>query len=176
MHSQPTNRNTSKYFLGRLDYNKGAFTSAQIATSKLFIRDSNTYRLAPSSPHNETALEEGAFLHTGKPSSEEELLKSQLLNYSTPPPYWDLGRTNSPTSARRGLGNIRIWATPPKRLVFWDDAPKSFKWYQSHAPNLVVCVSDVRQCRSPNGHSPVTRCRGVTARLLHGVESMEHLT
>ena len=38
---------------------------------------------------------------------------------------WDLGRTNSPTSARRenGLENIRIWATPPKRLVFWDGAP-----------------------------------------------------
>ena len=38
---------------------------------------------------------------------------------------WDLGRTNSPTSARRGdgLGHIRIWATPPKRLVFWDGAP-----------------------------------------------------
>ena len=36
-----------------------------------------------------------------------------------------MGRTNSPTSARRGdgLGYIRIWATPPKRLVFWDGAP-----------------------------------------------------
>jgi len=33
---------------------------------------------------------------------------------------WDLGRTNSPTSARRGdsHGYIRIWATPPRRLVF----------------------------------------------------------
>ena len=38
--------------------------------------------------------------------------------------YWDLGRTNSPTSVRRGdgLGYIRIWATPSKRLVFWDGA------------------------------------------------------
>ena len=38
---------------------------------------------------------------------------------------WDLGRINSPTSARRGdgLGFIRIWATPPNRLVFWDGAP-----------------------------------------------------
>ena len=37
----------------------------------------------------------------------------------------DLGRTNSPTSARRGdgLGFIRIWATPSNRLVFWDGAP-----------------------------------------------------
>ena len=37
---------------------------------------------------------------------------------------WDLGRTNSPTSARRGdgLGYIKIWATPPDRLVFWDGA------------------------------------------------------
>jgi len=23
--------------------------------------------------------------------------------------------------------------------------------YQSHAPNLVVCVGDIRWCRSPNG-------------------------
>ena len=35
---------------------------------------------------------------------------------------WDLGRTNGPTSARHGdgFGFIRIWATPPNRLVFWD--------------------------------------------------------
>ena len=34
-------------------------------------------------------------------------------------------RTNSHTSARHGdgLGYIRIWATLPKRLVFWDGAP-----------------------------------------------------
>ena len=33
--------------------------------------------------------------------------------------YWDLGRTNSPTLARRGddLGFIRIWATPLNRLI-----------------------------------------------------------
>ena len=38
---------------------------------------------------------------------------------------WDLGRTNSLTSARRGngLGYIRISVTPPRRLVFWDGAP-----------------------------------------------------
>ena len=38
-----------------------------------------------------------------------------------------MGRTNSPTSARRGdgLGYIRIWATPPNRLVFWDGAPST---------------------------------------------------
>ena len=38
---------------------------------------------------------------------------------------WDLGRTNSPTSARHGdgIGYIRIWATPPRKLVFWDGAP-----------------------------------------------------
>ena len=38
---------------------------------------------------------------------------------------WDLGRTNSPTSVKRGDGlrYIRIWATPPKRLVFWDGTP-----------------------------------------------------
>ena len=56
---------------------------------------------------------------------------------------WDLGRTNSPTSVRHGddLVFIRIWATTPIRLVFWDSAPSPYKWYQSHAPNLVVCVS-----------------------------------
>ena len=36
-----------------------------------------------------------------------------------------LGRTNSLTSVRHGddLGFIRIWATPPNRLVVWDGAP-----------------------------------------------------
>ena len=35
---------------------------------------------------------------------------------------WDLGRTNSPTLTRRGddLRYRRIWATPPRRLVFWN--------------------------------------------------------
>jgi len=39
--------------------------------------------------------------------------------------YWDLDRTNNPTSARYrdGLGYIRIWVTLPRRLVFWDGAP-----------------------------------------------------
>jgi len=52
--------------------------------------------------------------------------------------------------ARRGddLGYIRIWATPRRKLVFWDGALIPYKWYQSHAPNLVVCVGDVR---SPQG-------------------------
>ena len=33
-------------------------------------------------------------------------------------------RTNSPTSARHedGLGYTRIWATPHRRIAFWDDA------------------------------------------------------
>ena len=54
-----------------------------------------------------------------------------------------------PTSARHGDGleYIRIWATSPRRLIFWDSAPSSYKWYQSHAPNLVVCVGDVRPPR-----------------------------
>ena len=36
-----------------------------------------------------------------------------------------MGRTNSLTSAKLGdgLGFIRIWATLPRRLVFWDGAP-----------------------------------------------------
>ena len=40
-----------------------------------------------------------------------------------------MGRTNSLTSARRrdGLGYIRIWATPPQRLVSWDGAPSPTK-------------------------------------------------
>ena len=41
---------------------------------------------------------------------------------------WDLGRTHSPTSTKYGdgLAYIRIWATPPKRLVFWDGAPSPY--------------------------------------------------
>ena len=37
------------------------------------------------------------------------------------------------------LGYIRIWVTPPRRIVFWDGAPSPYNWYQSHAPNL-ACV------------------------------------
>ena len=53
---------------------------------------------------------------------------------------WDLDQTNSPTLARHGdgLGDIMIWAIPPNWLTFWDGAPVPYKWYQSHAPNLVV--------------------------------------
>jgi len=41
----------------------------------------------------------------------------------------NLGRTNSPTSARHGdgIGFIRIWATPPNRLVFWDGVPSPYR-------------------------------------------------
>jgi len=38
-------------------------------------------------------------------------------------PYcWDLSRTNSPTSVRHedGFEYIRILATPPRKLIFWD--------------------------------------------------------
>jgi len=44
---------------------------------------------------------------------------------------WDLSRTNCPTSARYGDGfeYIRIWVIPPRRLVFWDGVPSSYKWY-----------------------------------------------
>jgi len=66
-------------------------------------------------------------------------------------------RTNSPTSARHGdsLGYIRIWTTPPRRLVFWNGAPSPYKWYQSHA--LVVCVDDVR---SPQGAKALALAEG----------------
>jgi len=42
---------------------------------------------------------------------------------------WDLGRTNSPTSARHGdgLGYIRIWAIPLRRLVFLGWCPESLQ-------------------------------------------------
>ena len=55
---------------------------------------------------------------------------------------WDLGRTNSPTSARHrdSLEFIKIWATPPKKLIFYDDAPSPYKWYQNHAPNLLSWI------------------------------------
>ena len=51
-------------------------------------------------------------------------------------------RTNSPTSARHeySLEYIRIWATPRRRLVFWDDVLTPYKWYQRHTPNLIMCV------------------------------------
>ena len=55
---------------------------------------------------------------------------------------WDLGRTNSPTSVRRGdgLGYIRIWATPPRRLVFWDGAPSPSSGIRaSHVSRGIVC-------------------------------------
>ena len=50
-------------------------------------------------------------------------------------------QTNSPTLVRQedGLRYIRIWATPPRRLVFCDGALSPYKWYQSHAPDLVMC-------------------------------------
>jgi len=40
-----------------------------------------------------------------------------------------LGRTDSPTSARRGdgFGYIRIWAILARRLVFWNGAPSPTK-------------------------------------------------
>jgi len=51
----------------------------------------------------------------------------------------EMVQTNSPTLARwDGLRYIRIWVTPPRGLVFWDGAPSPYKWYQSHAPNLVM--------------------------------------
>ena len=35
-------------------------------------------------------------------------------------------RTNSPTSVRLGdgIGYISVWATPPRKLVFWDGASR----------------------------------------------------
>ena len=67
-------------------------------------------------------------------------------------------QTNSLTLARQGddLGYIRIWATPPRRLVFWDGAPSPHKWYQSHTPNLVIC-----------GRSPKTGRRSLGCRHRH---------
>ena len=64
-------------------------------------------------------------------------------------------QTNSPTLARQGddLGYITIWATLPRRLVFWDGGPSPYKWYQRHSPNLVICVGDVRSQRAQRrGH------------------------
>ena len=41
----------------------------------------------------------------------------------------NLGQTISPTSAGHGddLGFIRIWVTPPNRLVFWDAALSPYR-------------------------------------------------
>ena len=55
---------------------------------------------------------------------------------------WDLGGTNSLTSARHGydLLYIRIWATPSKRLFFWDGAPSlAIGISTSGAPLQWVC-------------------------------------
>ena len=58
---------------------------------------------------------------------------------------WDLGRTNSHTSARRGdgLGFIRIWATLPKRLVFWDGAPSPSDTYFFRGQTSIVTAVGV---------------------------------
>ena len=70
---------------------------------------------------------------------------------------WDLSfmGTNSLTSARHGdaLEYIRIWATPLRKIVFWDGVSVPYKLYQSHAPTLVVCRGVVR---SPGQKRP--RC------------------
>ena len=52
----------------------------------------------------------------------------------------DLGRTNSPTSARHGDGlvYITIWATPPRRLVFWDGAPSPYRNHLLGDQDLVL--------------------------------------
>jgi len=59
-------------------------------------------------------------------------------------------QTNSLTLARQGddLRYIRIWVTPPRRLVFWDGAPSPYtlealllfdhppSTYESHFPQF----------------------------------------
>ena len=48
---------------------------------------------------------------------------------------WNLRSNKCPTLARHrdGLGFIRIWATP-KKLVFWDGAPSSYKIVNDISP------------------------------------------
>jgi len=56
----------------------------------------------------------------------------------------NLGRTNSPTSVRHedDLGFIRIWATPPNRLVFWDGTPSPHtNWYQSNMASKMTTTT-----------------------------------
>ena len=64
----------------------------------------------------------------------------------------DLSRTNSPTSARRedGLENIRIWVTPPKKLVFWDDAPSSYTNFGGYKPPPQAMNPKSRHCANIN--------------------------
>ena len=72
----------------------------------------------PRNPRSEELDLDGAFdLHTISDVKIVELAGRLFVRGGD---CWDLDRTNSPTSARRGDGleNIRIWATPPKRLVF----------------------------------------------------------
>ena len=57
---------------------------------------------------------------------EDELTRNSLFEGG----LLEFVRTNSPTSARHedDLEYIRIWATPARRLVFWDgDPPKSLQ-------------------------------------------------
>jgi len=68
---------------------------------------------------------------------------------------WDLGRTNSPTSAKHGDGlrYIRIWATQLRRLVFWDGllgwCPESLQFSLPFHPHLLVRVLPSKVERSP---------------------------
>ena len=56
------------------------------------------------------------------------------------------------TSARRGdgLGYISIWATPPRRLVFWDGAPGPsigdiivLRRFALSVPHSNYCISEL---------------------------------
>ena len=54
---------------------------------------------------------------------------------------WVGCRTNSPTSAVKHAdehGNIRIWATPPIRLVFWDGTPSPYNY--THRTLWIMCM------------------------------------
>ena len=57
-----------------------------------------------------------------------------------------LVQINSPTLARQGdgLGYIKIWATPLRKLVFWDGVPSPYKWSRSHVTNLIMCEKSPR--------------------------------
>ena len=48
-------------------------------------------------------------------------------------------QTNSPTLARQGDGLrfIRIWVTPPRRLVFWDGAPSPYTENAPYSPTVL---------------------------------------
>jgi len=64
-----------------------------------------------------------SWMSTSSPCRKNIASHQSCMQHTRYQVCWDLGWINSPTSTRRGDGfeYIRIWTTPFKKLVFWDD-------------------------------------------------------